>query len=142
MSAPELTRTGPEVAIDAPGDETVFTVLAGQVRTRSSAHLWLTAAIGVIDSLALAVAWPGLWWVATGFVAVTAYAIWGLADRGLGRSLTGNSMAAEAMAERRSWRPIALRGVKGLALVVGMAAVLATVAGFLVGALGRAGPPG
>ena len=102
----------------------------------------MTAAIGVIDSVALGVAWPGLWWVATGFVAVTAYAVWGLADRGLERALTGDSAAAEATAERRSWLPIALRGAKGLALVLGMAAVLATVAGFLVGALGRAGPPG
>jgi hypothetical protein len=142
VTAPELTRTGPEVAIDPPGNETVFTVLAGQVRTRSSAHLWMTAAIGVIDSVALGVAWPGLWWVATGFVAVTAYAAWGLADRGLERALGGNSAAAEANIERRPWLPIALRGAKGLALVVGIAAVLATVAGFLVGALGRAGPPG
>ena len=137
-----MTRTGPEVAIDAPGDETVFTVLAGQVRTRSSAHLWMTAAIGIIDSVALGVAWPGLWWVATGFVAVTAYALWGLADRGFERALTGDSAAPEPTTERPWWLPFALRGAKGLALVVGMAAVLATVAGFLVGALGRAGPPG
>src|SRR5690348_12720199 len=119
-----MIRAGSEVAIEAPANETVFTVLAGQVRTRSSAHLWMTAAIGVIDSVALGVAWPALWWVATGFVAVTAYAVWGLADRGLERALTGDSTAAETTAERGTWLPITLRGAKGLALVVGMAAVL------------------
>ena len=142
MGSPELARSSSEVGIDPPRDETVFTVLAGQVRTQSSAHLWMTAAIGVIDSVALAVAWPGLWWISTGFVAVTSYAVWGLADRRLAAISMADPISADTPAEHRLVLPLALHGVRGLALVAGIVATLATVGGFLVGALGRAGPPG
>ena len=137
-----MTRSGSGAAIEAAPDETVFTVLAGHARTRSSAHLWITAAIGIIDSVAVAVAWPALWWVATGFIAVTAYAVWGLADRRVADASLSEPADGAAPDEARPWLPLALRILKGLALVGGTAAVLATVAGFLIGALGRAGPPG
>ncbi len=129
----------PDAVAAAPADETIFTVLAGHVRTRSSAHLWITAAIGLIDSVALALARPGLWWVSAAFAGATAYAVWGLADRRLADLAHAEPGPSPVSPGRRKWVRLALRGIKGLAVVVGIAAVLAAAAGFLGAALGRPG---
>lgn len=111
----------------APRDETVFTVLATRVRTRAPAHLWITAAVGAIDAVALLIARPTLWWVAAACAAVTAYAAWGLADRAL--SVHGPTL------HDSKW--LGLETVRGSAIVVGVAATAVTVFGFVGAALGR-----
>ena len=134
---PEV-RNPPDASIPAAAhgggtdaDETVFTVLAGRARTHATAHLWLTAGIGGIDAAALMIGRPALWWLAAACGAVTAYAVWGLADR------------AESYAGPTArWTRVACRGVKGVALVVGVAAALAAAIGFLGVALGKSTPNG
>jgi hypothetical protein len=116
---------------DTDADETVFTVLAARARTHATAHLWLTAGIGGIDAAALMIGRPALWWVAAACGAVTAYAVWGLADR-----------AAAFAGPTHRWTRVVCRGIKGLALVVGVAAALAAAIGFLGVALGKSPPTG
>lgn len=120
-----------EAAEDA--EETVFTVLAGRARTRASAHLWLTAGIGGIDALALMVARPALWWVAAACATVSAYAIWGLADRAL------THWDAETGGR---WTPMLFRAVRGLAVAAGVAGAVAAALGFIGVALGKGTPHG
>ena len=127
----ELNRSVADPATPAAGpetDETVFSVLATRARTRASAHLWLTAGIGAIDAVALTVARPSLWWLAAACVSVSAYAVWGLADRALARS---------GGAPRRAWTPLLLNLIRGSAIALGVAAGAATAIGFLGAALGR-----
>ena len=113
-------------------EETIFTVLAGRARTHASSHLWLTAAIGGIDAVALMIGRPTLWWVAAACAAVAAYAVWGLVDRRL-------TVAAHPPG---SWRYRMLRLVGGLAMAGGFAGAIAAILGFLVTSLGNSGPPG
>jgi hypothetical protein len=115
---------------DTDSEETVFTMLAARARTRAAAHLWITAGIGFIDALALMVARPSLWWVAAACLTVSAYAVWGLADRALARSAGG--LPAR-------WTPWGLRAVRVAAVAVGIAGGAATMVGFLATALGSAG---
>jgi hypothetical protein len=114
-------------------EETVFSVLAGRARTRASTHLWLTAGIGGVDAVALLAARPALWWVAAACATVSAYAVWGLADRALSH-LDGDA--------RRRWKPVVLRGVRVLAVVAGVAGAVVTALGFLGVALGKSTPHG
>ena len=113
-------------------DETIFSVLAGRARSRAPSHLWLTAAIGGIDAVALMIGRPSLWWVAAACAAVAAYAVWGLVDRTL----------AVGAHPPGSWGYRGLRVVGALAMAAGFAGAVAAVLGFLVLSLGRAGPPG
>ena len=125
---PDL-REGESVdLITGPADEgTIFTMLAARARTRASAHLWLTAGIGGIDALALVVARPSLWWIAAACLSVSAYAVWGLADRALAR--------ADRTASR--WRVGTLEVVRAVSVAVGVAGGVGTRVGFLGAALGR-----
>ena len=131
-SGPSSVATAEQAATD-DGEETVFTVLAGRARTRASAHLWLTAGIGAVDAVALMATRPALWWAAAACATVSAYAIWGLADRAL--SHWDNDA-------RRHWKPILLRGVRVLAVIAGIAGAVATALGFLGIALGKGTPQG
>jgi hypothetical protein len=123
------TRGQPAVAIDRPAaEETIFSLLAARARTRASAHLWLTAGIGGIDALALTIARPALWWIGAACVTVSAYAVWGLADRALVRS---------APTPSGYWTRLSLGAVRASAVTVGIVGAGATVVGFLLTALGR-----
>ena len=134
---PAALRTAPVITDDeAPprsGDETIFSVLAGRARSRPLAHLWITAVIGAVDAVALAIARPGLWWVAAACAAVSGYATWGIADRAFDR-LDGEG--------RRGAKGVALRLVRVLAIAIGLVGVVATVIGFLGVSVGKTGPPG
>ena len=116
---------------DSDAEETVFTVLAGRVRTHATPHLWLTAGIGGIDAAALMVGRPALWWVAAACAAVTAYAGWGLADRALVN-----------VRPSARWTPLFLRAIMALALVAGVLAAVAAGIGFLGVVLGKSPPTG
>ena len=119
---------GEPMLADAGSEESVFDMLAARARTRAAAHLWITAGIGAIDALALMVARPTLWWVAAACLSVSAYAVWGLADRALVRT---------DRSPRGRWAPLGLRAVRVIAVVVGVAGGAATMLGFLGAALGR-----
>jgi hypothetical protein len=129
----ETSGAAPGATGAEPADETVFSVIAGHARTRAPAHLWITAGIGVIDAAALMFARPSLWWASAAFAAVSAYAIWGLADRALSRR------AGDPGRRRAS---LALEGVRVIAVVGGVAAAIMAALGLLGAALGNSGPPG
>ena len=120
--------SGPEVA-----DETIFSVLAGRARSRPLSHLWITAVVGGVDAIALAIARPGLWWIAAACAAVTGYATWGIADRAFER--------LDPIA-RKGVKGVALRIVRVLAVACGILGAVATVVGFLGASVGKTGPPG
>ena len=63
--------------------ETVFTVLAGQARSHSRAHLWITAIVGAVDAAWIFAVYPSLWWLASAFAAGGAYGLWGITDRAI-----------------------------------------------------------
>lgn len=114
--------------VSPPADETVFSVLATRARSRAPAHLWITFAVGAIDAVALMAARPTLWWVAAAFAGVASYAAWGLADRAL---------SAPGPVALRDSKWLGLQGVRGIAIVGGIAATAVTVFGFVGAALGR-----
>ena len=130
---PAIVDEEPPPAI-APRDETIFTILAGRARSHELRHLWLTAAIGGIDAVALTIARPSLWWVAAACASVGAYATWGIADRALVRR--------ESDGRGGGWSAAALHGIRGLAVGGGIVGAIAAVIGFLGVALGNSGPPG
>jgi hypothetical protein len=130
--APESAGTTDGPLPAEPPDETIFTVLAGHARTRAPAHLWITAAIGVIDAVAVIVARPSLWWVAAAFVVASAYGTWGLADHALADRTLSKALGYPC----RRWTPVALHGIRGLAVIAGVSALFAAVVGFVVAAMG------
>jgi len=122
-----------EPAVRNAADETIFSVLAARARSRPLSHLWVTAVIGAVDAVALAIARPGLWWIAAACASVTGYAIWGIADRALDRL---------DPAARTGSKGKALRVMRVLAVGCGILGAAATVIGFLGASVGKTGPPG
>jgi hypothetical protein len=64
-------------------DETLFTVLGEQARSRSRAGLWTTMVGGALSAGMVLFQYPSLSWVAAAFGAVAAYGCWGLIDRAI-----------------------------------------------------------
>src|SRR5689334_14090486 len=63
--------------------DNVFSVLAQRASQRSSAELWTTAIAGSVNAVFVLAQHPGLRWLGSGFAAVAAYGIWGLANRAI-----------------------------------------------------------
>ena len=106
---------------DVTSDETIFSIIAARARSHSSAHLGITALIGVIDAAALGWAHPGAWSVAAICAAAGAYGLWGLIDRLLAWEVA-------------TWRPDApltnlTRILREMIAVLGFVAILAAAAG-------------
>src|SRR5690349_9968346 len=83
MAASEIEVTGRvDTDIDVAHEgQTIFDVLANQARERSTSEL-RTTAIGFAVNASL-ILWyhPSLSWLAAAFGAISAYGVWGLADR-------------------------------------------------------------
>ena len=124
---------GEETSIPRPAEQTIFGVLADRARSRPLSHLWITAVIGAVDAVALAVARPGLWWIAAACASVTGYAAWGIADRAFDR--------LDPLA-RNGAKAVGLRMIQILAVTSGILGAAATVVGFLGASVGNSGPPG
>lgn len=101
-------------------DENVFTVLAERARGHRPAHLWGAALFGAADFVAVVLAYPSAWWIASGALALCAFGIWGLADNAL--------IEDPYHPSSRSSRLVA-RGIRAGAVVLGVSATLGVVFG-------------
>src|SRR6478609_3646476 len=83
MAASEIEVTG-RVATDIDAvDEgtTIFDVLAHQARERTTSELRTTAVGFAVNASLILWYHPGVSWLAAAFGAMSAYGVWGLADR-------------------------------------------------------------
>ena len=74
-------QTTEEAAIARVEPPDTFTVLAEQARSRTNWELGGTAIGSSVTSIFVWLGHPRLHWLAAGFAATAAYALWGLADR-------------------------------------------------------------
>ena len=127
-NAADLPPAGSTAAAVVEAEETVFSLIAARARSHSTAHLALTAVIGVLDAAAIAWAHPSFWPVAMLFAAAGAYGAWGLIDRAVAhRAAKGPSDAASTMG---------LRVLRESVALLGLVAVVAAVAGIFGASLG------
>jgi hypothetical protein len=70
-------------ATDLRGGENVYQVLANNARHRTLGELRTTAIGCGVNAAFIWWRYPGLSWLAAGFAACSAYAVWGLLDRRL-----------------------------------------------------------
>lgn len=129
----DVLSTSSDIAVDHPleselieeRDATVFSVLAERARGHPAAHLWGAALFGAADAVAVLIAYPSAWWIATAAMMLCAFGIWGLADE---------AVMEHAVAGGSS--PVAARVVRAAAVGLGVLAALATTFGFIAAALG------
>jgi len=120
----------PADASTPPGQsaDTVFGVLAQRASERSPAELWTTALGGSVNAVFIWSQHPHLHWLGAGFTAAAAYGIWGLADRAIrirGAAEKANGLKLDL-----------LRGLRGIAVPVGVAAAVFAAGSFMAAALG------
>jgi hypothetical protein len=112
----------------AKPSDTVFSVLAAQARARTTTELRTTALGCAVSAGLLFWQHPALSWLASAFLAASAYGTWGLLDRAL---------IDEARREHPDGGTIQfLRGWRKIAVVIGSGAALYTVFRFMAAALG------
>ncbi|HXT15704.1 MAG TPA: hypothetical protein VN706_08745 [Gemmatimonadaceae bacterium] len=118
----------------SPDEEGVNAVLAEQARTRGPSELWMTTMGGGVNAVLLWSQFPGLYWLAGAFTAMTAYGVWGLLDRSMSVLKLRN---ADTRAEFTF-----LKIMSTLAAVSGWAAALFAVASLLTTLVGGLSMPG
>jgi hypothetical protein len=102
---------------------TIFDVLANQARGRTTSELRTTAVGFAVNSALILWYHPGVSWLAAAFAAMSAYGVWGLADRFLSEEPSSRVSTIVAKILRRS------------AAIGGSAAALLTVFWFMAAAL-------
>jgi hypothetical protein len=131
----DVLSTSSDIAVDHPleselieeRDATVFSVLAERARGHPAAHLWGAALFGAADAVAVLIAYPAAWWIATAAMMLCAFGIWGLADE---------AVMGHALGDGSGRSPVAARVVRASAVGFGVLAALATTFGFIAAALG------
>src|SRR5215510_10919308 len=82
MESPAPSAAESSVAVSQPAD-TVFSVLAAQARARTPTELRTTALGCAVSAGLLFWQHPAFSWLASGFLAASAYGTWGLLDRAM-----------------------------------------------------------
>ena len=126
MESPAPVRGEAPVVVSKPAD-TVFSVLAAQARARTTIELRTTALGCAVSAGLLFWQHPGWSWLASAFLAASAYGTWGLLDRALADELLRERPDAGTLGFLRGWRKVAT--------VIGSAAALYTVFQFMAAAL-------
>jgi hypothetical protein len=108
-------------------DPTVFTVLAERARGHPPAHLWGAALFGAADAIAVLIAYPSAWWIASAAMTLCAFGIWGLAD--------GALIDDPYRVPHRGSR-VAARAIRAGAVGLGVLATLGAVFGLIGASLG------
>ena len=108
-------------------EPTVFSVLAERARGHPPAHLWGAALFGAADAIAVLIAYPSAWWIASAAMTLCAFGVWGLAD--------GALIDDPYRAPHRGSRLMA-RVTRAGAAGVGVVATLAAVFGLIGASLG------
>jgi len=114
--------------IDVRTNENVFNVLAKNARRRTAGELWTTAFGCGVNAIVLWWQHPSLSWLASGFAAGAAYAIWGLLDR-------ARDEVREDSPDAAAERLLALL-LQRLVAVAGTGAALWALLRFMAAALG------
>src|SRR5262245_8007955 len=128
MENPAPPPAAESVAVTAKPPDTVFSVLAAQARARTTTELRTTALGCAVSAGLLFWQHPALSWLASAFLAASAYGTWGLLDR---------AFADESRREKPDAGTIGfLRGWRKVAAVIGSAAAFYTVFRFMAAALG------
>jgi hypothetical protein len=120
-----------KVRVDAPDTdlgENVFQVLARNARGRSRVELRATAFACGVNAGFLWWSHPSLSWLASGFTAGAAYALWGLLDRA--------STDADVKGIVARGRAAMLREVQPLLVIAGTSAAFWALFRFMAAALG------
>ena len=104
MAASEIEVTGRvETDIDVVDEgATIFDVLANQARQRTTSELRTTAVGFAVNASLILWYHPGLSWLGAAFGAMSAYGVWGLADRLLAEQPSNRSSFIVAKLLRRS----------------------------------------
>src|SRR5215475_9449541 len=127
MESPAPPAPESPVIVSQPAD-TVFSVLAAQARARTTTELRTTALGCAVSAGLLFWQHPAWSWLASAFLAASAYGTWGLLDRAL---------VDESVREHPDDGTIeALRGWRKVAVAIGFGAALYTVFRFMAAALG------
>jgi hypothetical protein len=112
----------------ADADEpTVFSVLAERARGHPPAHLWGALLFGAADALAILIAYPAAWWIASAALILCAFGAWGLADEAL---------VEDAFRHHGRGSRLLLRAIRGVAVAGGVLAALAATFGLMAAVLG------
>src|SRR5262245_48204093 len=126
MKSPAPPAAESPVVVSQP-TETVFSVLAAQARARTTTELRTTALGCAVSAGLLFWQHPAFSWLASAFLAASAYGTWGLLDR---------AFADESRREKPDAGTIGfLRGWRRVAVVIGSSAALYTVFRFMAAAL-------
>lgn len=130
----DVFRTSVSTTADRPqgaeADErepTVFTVLAERARGHPPAHLWGAALFGAADAVAVLIAYPSAWWIASAAMALCAFGIWGLAD---------GALIDDPYHPPRRGSRLTARVVRAGAVGLGVLATLGAVFGLIGASLG------
>lgn len=104
MAASEIEVIGRvDTDIDVVDEgQTIFDVLAHQARERSTSELRTTAVGFAVNASLILWYHPSLSWVGAAFAAMSAYGVWGLADRLLAEQPSSRSSRVVARLLRRS----------------------------------------
>lgn len=108
--------------------DTVFSVLATQARRRTIGELRTTALGCAVNAGLLVWQHPALGWLASAFVAGSAYGAWGLFDQALTREMNKETVHPGSVTF--------LRGLRGFSAGVGVSAAVWTLFKFMAAALG------
>lgn len=108
-------------------EPTLFTVLAERARGHPPAHLCGAAVFGAADAIAVVIAYPSAWWIASAAMALCAFGIWGLAD---------GALIDDPYHLSRSGSRLATRVIRAGAVGLGVLATLGAVFGLIGASLG------
>lgn len=105
----------------------VFAVLAERARGHPPTHLWGATLFGAADAVAILLAYPSAWWIASGALTLCAFGVWGLAD---------GALVADPYHPSRAAGRLVARIIRDAAAVVGVTATLGAVFGLIAASLG------
>ena len=130
----DAIRTSVSTTADRPREAelderepTVFTVLAERARGHPPAHLWGAALFGAADAVAVLIAYPSAWWIASAAMALCAFGIWGLAD---------GALIDDPYHPSRRGSRLGARVIRAGAVGLGVLAALGAVFGLIGASLG------
>lgn len=117
-----------ELQVGAAREPTLFSILAERARGHPPAHLWGATLFGAADALAILIAYPAAWWIASAAFVLCAFGAWGLADE---------AIVGDVFHRRSRASLLGLRAIRASALGAGSVAALAAAFGGMAAALGR-----
>ena len=126
MESPAPAQGEAPVAVSTRAD-TVFSVLAAQARARTTTELRTTALGCAVSAGLLFWQHPAWSWLASAFLAASAYGTWGLLDRAFADESRHEKPDAGTIGFLRVWRKVAA--------VIGSGAAFYTVFRFMAAAL-------